>query len=60
MCVCVCERRGSTSKNSPSRHKYESPKHIAYLDTIDTTHYPVFEDEKSNGSHEKSVKQKIA
>ena len=38
----------STCKNRPSHHKYKSQK------------YPVFEDEKSKASDEKSVKRKIA
>ena len=60
----------STSKNRPSQLKYKSPKQFELkqswkaLKAINARWalpvYPVFEDEKSKVSDEKSVKRKIA
>ena len=62
----------STSKNRPSHHKYnfKSPKQFELKQSWKAPRalnarwvlpvYPVFEDEKSKASDEKSVKRKIA
>ena len=62
----------STSKNRPSHHKYkyESPKQSELKQSLKALRalnarwalpvYPVFKDEKSKASDEKSVKRKIA
>ena len=60
----------STSKNPPSQHKYKSPKQFELKQSWKALRalnarwalpvYPVFEDEKSKASDEKSVKRKIA
>ena len=57
----------STSKNRSSHHKYKFPKQFelkqswkALRALNDRWALPVFEDEKSKASDEKSVKRKIA
>ena len=60
----------STSKNRPSHHKYKSPKQFELKQSWNALRalnarwavpvYPVFEQEKSKASDEKSVKRKIA
>ena len=60
----------STSNNRPSHHKYKSPKQFELKQSSKALRalnarwalpvYPVFEDEKSKASDEKSVKRKIA
>ena len=60
----------STSKNRPSQHKYKSPKQFELKQSSKALRapnarwalpvYPVFEDENSKASDEKSVKRKIA
>ena len=59
-----------TAKNRPSHHKYKSPKQFELKQSWKALRalnarwalpvYPVFEDEKSKASDEKSVKWKIA
>ena len=56
----------STSKNRPSNHKHKSPKQFELKQSWNALRalnarwalpvYPVFEDEKSNGSDQKSGK----
>ena len=60
----------STSKNAPSHHMYKSPKQFELKQSWKALRalnalwslpvYPVYEDEKSRASDEKSVKRKIA
>ena len=60
----------STSENRPSHHKYKSPKQFGLKQSWKVLRalsarwtlpvYPVFEDERSKASDEKSVKRKIA
>ena len=60
----------STSKKSSSQHKFKSPKQFELKQSWKVLRalnarwalpiYPVFEDEKSKASDEKSVKRKIA
>ena len=60
----------STSLNFPSQHKYKSPKQFELKQRRKALRalnahwalpvYPIFEDEKSKASDEKSVKRKIA
>ena len=60
----------ATSKNRPSQHKYKYPKQFELKQSWKALRalnahwalpvYPVFEDKKSKGSDEKSVKRKIA
>ena len=60
----------STSKNRPSHHKYKFPERFELKQSRKALRalrvrwalpvYPALEDEKSNGSDEKSVRRKIA
>ena len=57
----------STSTNLPSHHKYKSPKQFELKQSLKAARalnarwalpvYPIFEDEKSKASEEKSVKR---